>query len=515
MASDSKVVKSLFKGGAIVFLGLVFSKLIGLVYRVLVGRFLGPEAYGIISVMIAVFSVAAIIAYVGIPQGVQKYIADFRGKNDIAGQVGAARIGLIMVTASSVVTGLALFLLAPWIATEIFNDPRTIWPIRFVALVLPFRGFRKVFTSITEGYEKMQYKVYALHLYANITKVLLTAIVIWLGYGYLEVAGVFAFAYGTAFIVAGYFAYKMLPEAFKPGIKGRYETKKIFSHSWPLFAAGLLTVVAGYIDTFMLQAFLGSREVGLYNAAYPFAALITIGSSIFGSIYLSNASKLYGQGKTSEMSSAYRLIVKWISLATIPVFLILFMFPVAALQVFGAEYLEMDNVLRILSIGFLASALIGPVNRTLQAIERTKINLYITLFTGTTNIGLNYLLIPTYGVIGAATATATTFILAFILKFAIIYKLTGSQPFRPVIGKIVLSGLIAALTVYGIARILFESTPHWYIIPATLTFGAVYTALIVITRTIEKEDLEILKYIREKTDLENPRIEKIIRKYAN
>lgn len=514
MASDSKVVKSLFKGGAIVFLGLVFSKLIGLVYRVLLGRFLGPEAYGIISVMIAVFSVAAIIAYVGIPQGVQKYIADFRGKNDIAGQVGAARIGLIMVTASSVVTGLALFLLAPWIATEIFNDPRTLWPIRFVALVLPLRGFRKVFTSITEGYEKMQYKVYALHFYANITKVLLTAIVIWLGYGYLEVAGVFAFAYGTAFIVAGYFAYKMLPEAFKPGIKGRYETKKMFSHSWPLFAAGLLTVVAGYIDTFMLQAFLGSREVGLYNAAYPFAALITVGGSIFGSIYLSNASKLYGQGKSDEMSSAYRLIVKWISLVTIPLFLILFMFPVEILQIFGSEYLEMDSVLRVLSVGFLASAIIGPVNRTLQAVERTRINLYITLFTGTSNIGLNYLLIPIYEVIGAAVATAATFILAFIVKFAIIYKITGRQPFRATIGKIIFSGTAAAITSYTLISILFSPNSYWLLIPSTMIFGAVYILLILVTKTIEKEDVEILKYIRDKTGPENHKLEKIIRRYA-
>ena len=515
MTEDSKVVKSIFTGGAIIFGGYIISKIFGLFYRIIVGRYLGPEAYGIISVMIAVFSVAATIGYLGVPQGVQKYVAEYRSKENINSQIGAIRIGLLLVTLSTVLTGIALFLLAPWLATEVFNDSRTVWPIRLVALILPLRGFRKIGNAVTDGYERMEYKAYSTKIYPNVAKVIFTAAFILLGYNYMGAAVAFAMAYGSAFLLAGYYAYRMVPETFDLNIKGKYHTKKLFNHSWPLFAAGLLASIAGYIDTFMLQSFLGSREVGLYNAAYPFAALLTFGTSLFGSIYLSNASKLYSNGDTSQMKSSYRMVVKWISLVSLPLFSIMVLYPVSLLQIFGAEYLEMGNVLRVLSVGFLASALIGPMSKTLQAIEKTKYKLYITIFTGISNIGLNYLLIPIYGVMGAALATAGTFILAFLIKTLILYRLIELQPIRFSVVKISLAAAISGLLTYLIAGLLFTQIPYWFIIPATILFGLIYLPSIILLKAVEDEDLEVISYLGEKTNIKTNKLEKILKQHIN
>ena len=514
MASDSRVVKSLFKGGAIIFIGLVISKLFSLLYRVIVGRTLGPEEYGVISVMLAVSSVIGALAYIGIPNGVQKYVSEYRGKNNIEGQVETVRTGLILVSLPSFLTGVALFVLAPWLSAEIFNEPRAIWPLRFIAVILPLRAWRKVLIRTTEAHEKMQYKVYTHYFYQNITKVILTLILVLLGYGYLGAAAAFAFAWGTGVILAVYFSYKVLPEIYQLPKSSNSSYRKLFHHSWPLFAAGLFASIAGYIDTFMLQAFLGSEEVGLYNAAYPFAAAITFAGSAFGSIYLSNASKLYGQGKKQEMAEAYRLVVKWIATVSLPMFMVMTAFPEAVLQVFGSEYLGMGNVLRVLALGFLLSAAIGPVSKVIQAVDKTRYKLYLTLFIGTSNILLNYLLIPVYGIMGAAYATTLTFGLAFLLKLGMIKHLTGYQPFRPVLLKIITSSGLAALTVLLISQLAFETTPLWYLIIALPLYGIIYAALTLVTRTIEKEDLTVLKYISESTGLKSEKIEKIIRRYS-
>ncbi len=511
---SSKVTKSLFAGGSIIFAGMIIQKLLGLTYRVIVGRFIGPEAYGIISVMIAVFSIVATVAYIGIPQGVQKYVSSYRGKNDLEGQIGVIRTGLILTAISSTLTGIALFLLAPWLAAEIFNDLRVLWPIRFVALILPLRMLRKIGNSITDGYEEMQYTAYSLKIYPHITMVGLTIILAYMGYDYLGAAAAFTFAYGTAFILAVYYAYQKIPEAFNYNYSGRYEPRKLFHHSWPLFAAGLLGTLAGYIDTLMLQTFMGAREVGLYQGAYPFAAILTFGGTIFGSIYLSNASKLYGENKIGEMNESYRLVVKWTAMLSVPAFLIMFAFPQLFLQIFGSEYLGMGNVLRILAIGFLFSAIIGPVSKTLQAIEKTQYKLYITLFTATTNITLNYLLIPIYGIVGAAIATAGTFILAFAIKLAVIKKLTGTQPYRYSVLKVILVSTLAILTAYIPLKTLFGAMQLWHLIPASIIFGTTYTVLILYTQILEEEDLQTLKYIKEKTGLKSEKIEKIIKKHS-
>ncbi len=513
MTSESKVVKSLFKGGSIIFLGLIVSKIFGLLYRVIVGRTLGPEEYGIISVMLAVSSVIGAVAFLGIPKGVQKYVSEYRGKNNLERQVGIIRTGMILITLPSIIIATIVFFLAPWISVELFNEPQAIWPIRLVALILPFRAYRKIFYRTTDAYEKMQYKVYTNYLYANISKVLLTLVLVYLGYGYMGAAFAFAFAWASALILATFFAWKTLPEIFTKNTYDR-EYRKLFHHSWPLFAAGIFASIAGYIDTFMLQTFLGSEEVGLYNAAYPFAAAITFAGSAFGSIYLSNASKLYGRGKTQEMAEAYRLVVKWISLVSLPMFMVMVAFPQAVLQVFGAEYLGMGNVLRVLALGFLLSAVIGPVSKVIQAVDKTRYKLYLTLFIGTANIVLNYLLIPVYGIMGAAYATTLTFGLAFILKIGIIHYLTGQQPFRPVIIKIITSSGLSALTVYLTAHLIFETTPLWYLLIALPLYGLIYAGLTLVTRTIEEEDLVVLRQIKDFTGLENDKIEEIITRYS-
>ncbi len=508
--ANSKITKSIFKGGAIIFLGYIISKLFGLIYRVIVGRYLGPEQYGIIAVMLAVYSVGSNLSRLGLTKGVQKYVSSYRGENDIEGQVGVIRTGALLVTISSLITAGILFLIAPWLSTQIFNEPRAIWPIRFAAILLPLWAYKGISIAVTDAYEKMQYHAYTSQIYPNVAKVVLTLIFVLLGYNYLGAAAAFAIGYGIAAILAVYYAYKMLPETFKPGVKGRYEPRKLFDHSWPLFAAGILASIAGYIDTFMLQAFLGSREVGLYNSAYPFAAVLAFGGAIFGSIYLSNASKLYSQGKTDELVSAYSMIIKWTALVSIPMFMVMIVFPELLLNIFGAEYLRMRGVLRILAIGFLASALIGPISGIIQAFEKTEYKLYITLFTGISNISLNYLLIPIYGVIGAAFATAVTFILAFAIKLFILLSLTGQHPFRTSTLKIGLAGALAGTLAYLTTTL--PGLNRWTTLILGLTlFSTAYLTSLLLLKTLEEEDLQILRYIKEKTSLKSRKLEKIIK----
>ena len=514
MASDSKIVRSLFKGGTIIFIGLIISKLFSLIYRVIVGRALGPEEYGVISIMLAVSSVIGALAYIGIPQGVQKYVSEYRSQKNKENQVETVKTGLILVSLPSIVTGLLLFILAPWLSIEIFNEPRAIWPLRFIAVILPMRAWRKVLIRTTEAYEKMQYKVYTHYFYQNITKVILTVALLILGYGYLGAAAAFAFAWGTGVILAIYFSQKILPEIFTLSKPKNKQYSKLLHHSWPLFAAGLFASIAGYIDTFMLQALLGSEEVGLYNAAYPFAAALTFAGSAFGSIYLSNASKLYGNNQTEEIGSAYSLVVKWTALISIPAFTVMIAFPTAILQLFGNEYLVMNNVLRILALGFLFSALVGPATKVIQAVDKTKYKLYLTVFIGASNITLNYLLIPIYGITGAAMATAATFIIAFAAKILVVKHLIKSFTFRPSIIKILISATTSTATIYLIFKALNLETSIIALPIAVILTVILYLVLLLLNRTLGEEDLTVLKYIKEKTGLKNKKIEQLIKRYS-
>jgi len=520
MGSEEKedAIKSIFKGGTIVFLGVIASKFMGLGYRVLVGRYLGPADYGVISVMMAVFSVSTTLVYIGLPNGIQRYISYYLERGDREGARGTVRTGLSLITITSVTGAIILFALAPWLSNSVFSEPKAVWPIRMMALILPFRAYTLIFTRITNAFEKMQYQVITGRIYINLAKIVMASGLVALGTGYMGAAAGYAFGFGSAAFVGFYFARKEFPDAFSLSKPVRYNYGEIFRHSWPLMAAGLFGIVTGHIDTFMLQAFRDSTEVGIYQAAYPFAMLMTTGVSMFSSIFLSNASKLVSKNDKKDLVSTYRTVVKWISIVTVPVFLIIFAFPKTALIVYGSEYYGAVNVLRVLLVGFMLSALIGPASNIYQAFDRTKLNFAASALIATVNASINYYLIPKNswfgGTMGAAIASTIAFVAIFIFHFVILYRLMGAQPFRFSLLKIWGSGLVSIGVVYALSNLLFDITPVWFFAVNLGVFSVVYGLLLLVSRTIEEEDLVVLRVLRNKTGLELEFVEDLVRRFS-
>jgi len=516
--TKDKAVKSIFRGASIVFAGTIISKLMGFAYRVLVGRYLGPADYGVISVMMAVFGAVTTIAFLGMSQGVMKYVSHYLARDDMKGVRGTIRTAMGLITASSIIVGTLLFVLAPWISTEIFSEPRAIWPIRFVALILPLRGYTQVFTSITNAYEEMQYQVITGKIWLNVVKVIVAAVLVYLGYGYLGAAAGYAIGFGSAAFVGFYFARKMCPSMLSPSAPAEYNIRHLLSHSAPLLASGVIAIITSDIDTFMLQFFKGAEDVGLYNAAYPFAALLTTGIALFSSIFLTNTSKMVSKGNMQEVASTYRAVVKWVSIVTVPVFLILFVFPRSALIFFGAEYYSVENALRILTVGFLMTSLTGPVSQIYQAVERTKLNFYTSVLVAVSNGALNFFLIPHSawygGVMGAAIASTVSFLLLAVVEIYLIYRILGVQPFRRSVFKIWAMGALSIGVVYALTNVVFDFTPSWFLPVALVVFGVVYAVGLLVARTLEEEDMVVLRAIRDKLGIDLDWLEDIVRRFS-
>jgi len=123
---------------------------------VIVGRYLGPTEYGIIMLMTAVFSTAAGLSTIGVPLGVQKYVAYYRSQNKPEKIRGTIRTGLKIVTIPSTIIGatLHLFIFAPWISNNFFGQPKAIIPIRLIAIVIPLRAWHDVLTNVTDAFLK-------------------------------------------------------------------------------------------------------------------------------------------------------------------------------------------------------------------------------------------------------------------------------------------------------------------------------------------------------------------------
>ncbi len=248
--------------------------------------------------------------------------------------------------------------------------------LRIFAVAVPFSVAIEILAAVFRGFDRVEEKVYFRDVLMNVLKVLFIVSVIILGYSFLEMISAYTLSIvitSVAFII---YAIKKLPIVRGAGTDPII--KELFLFSLPLLLTNALSIIIIQIDTLMLGYFKTASIVGLYNAAHPISQLINIFLLSLVFIYVPVTSQLYSKNLMNEIRRNYKILTKWITSATFPFFLIIFLFPEAVLKVlFGSEYVQASVALalQILALGMFIHVFLGPNASTLIVIGRTKLNL--------------------------------------------------------------------------------------------------------------------------------------------
>jgi O-antigen/teichoic acid export membrane protein len=115
-------------------------------------------------------------------------------------------------------------------------------------------------------------------------------------------------------------------------------------------------------------------------------------------------------------------------LMSLPVVGLLMAFPGQTLGVFGAEFRVADNALRILLLGQLFNIVTGPIGSILIMTGRERWSLAYSLVATALAAVLSLVLIPRFGIIGAAWTSAITICFRNVCAFLIATRTIGLQP---------------------------------------------------------------------------------------
>lgn len=394
-----------------------------LVERVIIARVLSPSAYGEIALGISVLTLGTTLALVGLNTGTARYMSRLETDREMR---GTWITGLVISLVAAVVLTGSLLVSGNRVVKLIFEEPSSQQLLTLFVLTIPFAvGFR-IATGAIRGLENTIYRTYARDLFYNGFR--LGLIIVLLGAG----AGVFAAGY--AYLLAGaatFIATHVLLNRLLP-LRGAVTThpKQLLLFSIPLVLSAMTSKLLGEVDTLMLGYFRTTAEVGLYDAAYQLAAGLPVILSSFGFLYLPLTSRLDSEGNHREINSIYKVTTKWVYIAGFPIFLVLVAFPGDVLSIlFGGSYAEGGTALVVVATGFFISAAYGRAQDTLAAFGYTRIILAVNTIAAVFNILLNGILIPRYGLLGAAMATGISFATLNGLAFAILWKSFGITPF--------------------------------------------------------------------------------------
>ena len=510
-------LQKIAKGTGIVFIGSLAGLVLAFIGRLLVARYWTESDYGVFSLALVVLNICVVIGTLGLQKGVSRSIAYARGKNEHEKIQGLISASVWLGLAGGLILCLILFFTSETIAIKIFHEPALISPIRIFAIAIPFSTLLNVLVSIFLGFGRVQAKVYFQDILRNALFPILLLGVILLNISFTGVFYAYIVSLVLPCLLLIIYTVKHLPYPLrftaKPATNANVIAKELLLFSIPLLGVDMLQMIISWTDALMLGYFKSSADVGLYNAAYSLAGFISSPLMALLVIYMPVTSGLYAQGLMPEMRRNFSILTKWLCSATLPLFLILFLFPKAVITfLFGANYIFAATALRILSLGGIITNLLGPNGVTLIAIGESRFMMWATLATAVLNIGLNICLIPPLGIVGAAIASVTAVTSVNLIRCWKLYSLSKAQPLSKNLLKPTLASLALIFLIYFVSK-NFLTVTLWMLPLLSILYYVIYGLATLLTKSFDQEDITMLLVIEKRTGLNLKRMKNLLKRF--
>ncbi len=380
----------------------------GLLVVLLAGVLLGPDEYGLLFLVISIVAVAQLFADLGIARSASRYVSEFKEVNP--SQVphilaSSLRYRFILI----VVVCVALLFGRNFIAS-ILDEPRLGALLVLGALFLAFQSLKVYHVTLFQGFNQVEYSA-LISIVDNVARITLIVAFVAVGWGVVGaligyvVSSVLAAILALVVLYVRFYRTYERAEQPEPGIR-----RRILEYSIPLTASQSANVIDRRVDILLVGFFLNPAAVGFYTLGKQISDFIEAPAGSVGFAL----SPVYSEEKANDQieraSRLYETSLKYVLLLYVPavVGLILVAEPMI-LIIFGEAYAAAIPVLQILSIFVLFRAINGITTQALDYLGRARHRAIVKGVTSGANFGLNLLLIPTMGVVGAALATVVTF----------------------------------------------------------------------------------------------------------
>jgi O-antigen/teichoic acid export membrane protein len=366
---------------------------LGLLVGAWVARYLGPSQFGELSYVLAFVAFFQVISQLGLDGiAIRDMARDRESSPAILGTVFRLRI----------ITGLLCWIAA--IGSMALFRPGDVNALILTAVVsgsLVFQAADTVdlwFQSQTQSKRTVLAKTlaYVLNSLFKVGLILLKAPLL-----YFAVAGLIEFALAG---LALSFSYRMYPAPFK----WRWDLewgKRLLRESWPYMFSSLAIIIYIRIDQIMLREMVGTKELGIFSAALPLSTTwyfipMMVAQSVGPSIAKKKQSDPIGYNRAIDRLFT---LMWWIML---PLSISIALFSMQIVQfLYGEQYSASAGVLAVHVFANIPVALGVMQSIWILNEKKNMLTLTKTVVGAITNVGLNFMLIPKYGALGAAFVT--------------------------------------------------------------------------------------------------------------
>ncbi|HLC98857.1 MAG TPA: flippase [Candidatus Nanoarchaeia archaeon] len=481
-------------GTVYIFAISLLAALVGYTIRIVLTRGLTKEGYGLFYAVLAFFGLLVIFKDFGLNQALVKFVSDYIHKKDYSG-IKSVIISVfsIQMTLSAALC-LIMILLSDIIARYFFHAESASLIIKFLALMFLLMPVENLLVYSFQAFQRM-FLYASVSLLKMLTILVLVLVFLKVGMDVLAPSVAYFLAYIIVPLILIPFFFKTFPQFFEARFHMPRKTlKRILGFGLTLLVGVLGGVIMLNTDTVVLTYFGGVEEVALYQVASPTASIVLYFAYAVSGVLLPLAAELWLKGRKQKLKTAMELIYKYSFIIVVPIALLMLLFPKLILTIlFTAEYADAAPAMQILVVGMIFYTL-GHINLNVltgigKPIEGTKIVVYAALF----NLVTNLLLIPRFGIVGAAFTTMLSWIIVLGLTSYKIKRYVNAH--APLWGwtKNFVAGM-AFVAVISILKAWLDMNMWAELIISVGAASLVYAALVLAFRLVTKEDFNFMRY---------------------
>ena len=345
-------------------------------------------------------------------------------------------------------------------------------PLRLLAIVPIAYHAASMFIVATQAKHVMKYEFWTRGLFQPLSLLVLTTIILRIGGGLAGACIAVALGMVLTCAMAAFFYRREFP--LGPTLRAAWRGPvdwSLVKMGMPLVLTNVVWALQGRMDLLTLGHYRPSEDAAAYGACLLYVISLNQVRSAFYAVVCATIPPLLKRGDIKGVNNFVQRQTRWVAMLAMPLFVLFAGFGDGLLAVFGPEFVRGAPAMAILAVGQLSSAM-ALAAYTLVLSGNTRFSALSGASCVIIQLVLLPILVPRYGLTGAAVSSATGLVVSQVLQLGFTYRVTKVHGLSRGLAKVTVAAAIA----FAVGRALFTLAP--WALPARFFTGVGLAAVV-------------------------------------
>jgi len=459
-------IRRLFTHTTIYGLGDIIGRSISFFLIPLYTHYLSQAEYGLMSLAYVFIGFVNVLYTLGLNTAFLRF---FIAEKDGEERKNIYSSAIFFLAATSFLASVCLWFASPFLSRVIFRDPNSTEYMRLVACILFVDTVSQFPLLVLRALERSKHYTAITILRLMITVVLNIIYVLWLRRGVEGVLISNLIASICILLVLLPLSLRYVKRVFSATI-----LRRMLNFGLPMVPAILSVLVIDLSDRYILEHFKGLDQVGVYSLGYKLGMIMTF---FVAGVLLVWPLFFVGIAEQDDAKAIYSRVLTYFLLVGAVIFLSISLYLKVIMRLFiGQEYWSSSPIVPLILLSYLFYGLYVNFIVGVYIKKKTRSLSYIAGAAAGINIALSFLLIPRFGMMGAAMAT----LLAYISMSGFLFLVNRSMyPITYEVSRL-LKIALATTVIYAVHLVVASSNLGFELVLKTILLAGFFGLLMAL-----------------------------------